>query len=108
MSSRSVSPKAEPDPPSPPGRILRDEFLVPFEMSQKFLADHIGQDVKVINRIVNGRSAVSAEVALKLAAALSTTPERWLDAQNAVDLHAARNKLRRLPKPLIGGRRPAP
>jgi addiction module HigA family antidote len=70
-------------------------------MSQKFLADHIGQDVKVINRIINGRAAVTAEVALKLAAALRTTPELWLDAQTAVDLHAARTKLHRLPKPLV-------
>jgi addiction module HigA family antidote len=70
-------------------------------MSQKELADHIGQDVKVINRIVNGRSAVTAEVALKLAAAFRTTPDFWLNAQKAVDLWAARNKLRRLPKPLV-------
>lgn len=101
MSSRSVLPKPISEPPTTPGKILRDEFLVAYEMSQKLLADHIGQDVKVINRIVNGKSAVTAEVALKLAAALRTTPELWLDAQRAVDLHSARNKLRRLPKPLI-------
>jgi hypothetical protein len=52
-------------------------------------------------RIVNGRFAVTAEVALKLAAAFRTTPERWLDAQKAVDLYTARSKLRRLPKPLV-------
>src|SRR3954447_16627553 len=67
--------------PTAPGEILREEFLLPLEMSQKELADHIGQDVKVINRIVNGRSAVTAEVALKLAATFSTTPDFWLNAQ---------------------------
>jgi len=87
--------------PTTPGEILQHEYLSPLEMSQKELADHIGQDVKVINRIVNGRSAVTAEVALKLAATFRTTPEFWLNAQKAVDLHAARAKLRRLPKPLI-------
>ena len=87
--------------PTTPGEILRDEYLVPLEMSQKQLADHIGQDVKVINRIVNARSAVTAEVALKLAATFRTTPEFWLNAQKAVDLHAARRKLRHLPKPLV-------
>jgi addiction module HigA family antidote len=55
--------------PTTPGEILRDEFLVPLAMTQKQLADHIEQDVKVINRIINGGSAVTAEVALKLAAA---------------------------------------
>jgi len=101
VTSRSTPPKPDGEPPTSPGQILRDEFLVPLEMSQKFLADHIHQDVKVINRIVNRRSAVTAEVALKLAAAFRTTPERWLDAQRAVDLYAARSKLRRLPKPLV-------
>ena len=93
--------------PTTPGEILREEFLLPLEMSQKELADHIGQDVKVINRIVNGRSAVTAEVALKLAATFSTTPEFWLNAQKAVELFAARSKLSRLPKPLVPRRRPA-
>lgn len=87
--------------PTAPGEILREEYLVPLGMSQKQLADHIGQDVKVVNRIVNGRSAVTAEVALKLAATFRTTPEFWLNAQKAVDLHAARGKIRTLPKPLV-------
>jgi addiction module HigA family antidote len=87
--------------PTTPGDILREEFLAPLEMSQRQLAEHIGQDVKVINRIVNGRAAVTAEVALKLAATFRTTPEFWLNAQKAVDLHAARKRLRRLPKPLL-------
>ena len=87
--------------PTTPGEILREEFLVPLGMSQRQLAEHIGQDVKVINRIVNGRAAVSAGVALKLAAAFRTTPELWLDAQRAVDLHAARRRLGRLPKALL-------
>jgi antitoxin (DNA-binding transcriptional repressor) of toxin-antitoxin stability system len=47
---------------------------------------------------------VPAEVALKLAATFSTTPDFWLNAQKAVDLFAARSKLRRLPKPLVPGR----
>jgi addiction module HigA family antidote len=87
--------------PTTPGEILREEYLVPLEMSQKDLAVHIGQDVKVINRIVNGRSAVTAEVALKLSATFRTTPEFWLNAQKTVDLWSARGKLRRLPKPLV-------
>lgn len=86
--------------PTSPGEILREEYLEPLGMTQKQLADHIGQDVKVINRIVNGRSSVTAEMALKLASALRTTPEFWLNAQKAIDLFAARKRVRRLPKPL--------
>jgi addiction module HigA family antidote len=70
-------------------------------MTQKELAEHIEQDVKVINRIVNGRTSVSAEMALKLAASFRTSPEFWLNAQKAVELHEARARLRRLPKPIL-------
>jgi addiction module HigA family antidote len=86
--------------PTTPGEILDEEFLKPFGMSQKELADHLGCDVKVVNRIVNGRTSVTAEMALKLGASFRTSPDFWLNAQKAVDLHEARNHVRRLPKPL--------
>jgi addiction module HigA family antidote len=69
-------------------------------MTQKQLADHIGCDVKVINRIVNGRTSVSAEMALKLGATFGMTPDFWLNAQRAVDLHRATARLRTLPRSL--------
>ncbi len=85
--------------PTSPGEILREEFLIPLGMTQRHLADHLGCDVKVVNRIVNGRSSVTAEMALKLAASLRTTPEFWLNAQKAVDLHRAISRLASLPRP---------
>lgn len=86
--------------PTTPGEILKEEFLIPMGTTQGDLAFHLDCDVKVINRIVNGRSSVTAEMALKLAAALKTTPEFWLNAQKAVDLYRASKKLKTLPKPL--------
>jgi addiction module HigA family antidote len=70
-------------------------------MTQSHLADHLGCDVKVVNRIVNGRSSVTAEMALKLAASFRTTPEFWLNAQKAVDLHRAVDRVPSLPGPLL-------
>ena len=87
--------------PTAPGEILREEFLMPLGMAQRQLADHLGCDVKVVNRIVNGRTSVSAEMAVKLGAALRTTPEFWLNAQKAVDLYRAARRLGELPKPLL-------
>lgn len=72
--------------PTPPGEILREEFLIPLRITQKQLADHLGCDYKVINRIVNERSAVTPEIAAKLGEALETTPDFWLNAQMAIDL----------------------
>ena len=79
--------------PTTPGEILQEEFLTPMRMSQRELADHLGCDVKVINRIVNGRTSVTAEMALKLSASFQTSPGFWLNAQQAVDLHEARRHL---------------
>jgi addiction module HigA family antidote len=87
--------------PTSPGEILREEFLVPLGMTQKELADHVGCDVKVINRIVNGRTSVSAEMALKLGATFRTSPGFWLNAQKAVDLFRAQRRLTRLPSPVL-------
>ena len=86
--------------PTTPGEILHEQFLLPFGMTQKQLADHLGCDVKVINRLVNGRTSVTADMALRLAAAFRTTPEFWLNAQKAVDLFRAARQVRKLPKPL--------
>ncbi len=86
--------------PTAPGEILHEEFLEPLELTQKSLADHLGCDIKVINRIVNGRCAVTAEMALKLGAALGTTPEFWLAAQEAVDIYEATKRISKLPKRL--------
>lgn len=87
--------------PTTPGEILKEEFLEPLFLTQKKLADHIGCDVKVINRIVNDKSSISPEIALKLSSALNTTPEFWLNAQQAIDLFESRVDLINLPEPLL-------
>ena len=87
--------------PTTPGEILREEFLVPLGMTQKELADHIGCDVKVINRLVNGRTSVSADMALRLGATFRTSPEFWLNSQKAVDLFRAEVEVSDLPPPVL-------
>lgn len=87
--------------PTSPGEILDEEFLKPLNMTQKRLADHLGCDVKVINRIVNGRTSITAEMAVKLASALGTSPEFWLNAQQAVDVYYAKKRIKAVPEPLI-------
>ncbi len=86
--------------PTSPGEILSEEFLKPMNLTQGALARHIDCDVKVVNRIVNERTAVTAEMALKLGAVFKTSPDFWLNAQKAVDLYKASQRVRRLPKPL--------
>lgn len=87
--------------PTSPGEILNEEFLVPLGLTQKQLANHIGCDIKVINRIINERTSISAEMALKLAATFKTTPDFWLNAQKAMDIYRATRRLVKLPAPLM-------
>ena len=89
--------------PTTPGEILSEEFLIPLKLTQKQLANHLGCDVKVINRIVNDRTSVTAEMALKLGATFKMTADFWLNAQKAVDIYEASQQLKQLPKPLKVG-----
>ncbi len=84
--------------PTSPGEILQEEFLKPLGLTQKRLADHLDCDFKVINRIVNGRSSVTVGMAVRLAAAFGTTPEFWLNAQQAIDLYLAAKRAKGLPR----------
>lgn len=71
-----------------PGDFLKEE-LVNRGISQTSLAVHVGVRPGVINLICNSRRGISAEMAKKLAKALGTTPELWLNLQNSYDLGRA-------------------
>ena len=87
--------------PTTPGEILREEFLLPLGITQKQLADHIGCDLKVINRIVNEKAQVTPKMAMKLAAAFDTSPDFWLNAQKASDLYKAALEMKHMPPSLV-------
>lgn len=75
--------------PTSPGEILQKEFLEPLNMTQKELAKYVGCDIKVINRIINERTRITAKMALRLACIFKNTPEFWMTAQSAIDLYDA-------------------
>ena len=81
-------------PPAHPGRILREEFLEPLEISVYALAKAIKVTRSRLNDIVLGRRAISADTALRLARYFGTTPEFWVDLQARYDLDVARQTLR--------------
>jgi addiction module HigA family antidote len=84
--------------PTLPGEILRDEFLEAHGITQDRLAAAMGVSRFRVNEIVNGRRAITAETAILLGASLGTSPEFWLNLQQAVDLFEARTKLRADPR----------
>lgn len=80
--------------PTMPGEILDSKFIGPQGWTQKEVAQMIGCDIKVVNRIVNGRQAISPVMAIKISKLTKTNPEFWLSAQNKVDLFEAERRLK--------------
>ena len=84
--------------PTSVGEMLKEEFLVPLGLTQRKFADHLGVEVKTINRLVNNNTSLNATMALKIASALGTSPELWMNLQNANDLWELKNSKIELPK----------
>lgn len=83
--------------PTSPGEILNEEFLIPMGLTQRELSEHLDCDIKVINRLVNSKCVLTAEMAVKLAATFDTSVEFWMNAQKAVDIYNAYENVLHLP-----------
>ena len=79
--------------PSLPGEILAELYLAPHDISIAAFAEACGVSRKHMSGIVNGHVAITAEMAARIAAALGTTAQYWLNLQNAVDLYDAEYRL---------------
>jgi antitoxin HigA-1 len=77
-------------PPVHPGEMLREEFLIPLELSANRLAMELRVPVTRISEIVNGRRAVTADTALRLERYFGMSADFWLGLQKDFDLQTAR------------------
>jgi addiction module HigA family antidote len=80
--------------PPHPGEILKQEVLPELELSVTAAAEALGVSRVTLSRIANGRSAITADMALRLADWLPPSAESWLRMQAAYDLWQA-SRLRR-------------
>jgi addiction module HigA family antidote len=72
--------------PIHPGEILREEFLLPLEMTPHALAMALRVPASRVNDIVLERRGITADTAARLARYFGTTPEFWMNLQTAYDL----------------------
>ena len=79
-------------PPTNTGEMLREEFLVPMNLTQKQLADSIQVPYQRINEIVSGKRGVTPSTALRLAKYFGTSPDFWLNLQIKFDLYSTQQK----------------
>ena len=72
--------------PPHPGEILRSLCLEPLGLSVTDAAKSLGISRKSLSAILNGRSGISPEMAVRLSIAFDTTAESWLNQQIQFDL----------------------
>jgi addiction module HigA family antidote len=67
--------------PVHPGKIFLEDVLVPLNLSVTDAADLLGVTRKTLSEFINGKSALSPTMALRIAKATHTTAESWLAMQ---------------------------
>jgi len=79
--------------PLHPGEYLREEFLIPLNLSPGMLARSIGVPRTRIERVVKEEIGITPDSALRLARYFGTTPEFWMNFQQAYELETQAKSL---------------
>jgi addiction module HigA family antidote len=94
--------------PPHPGLTLRDDVLPALGLSVTQAADQLGVSRVALSRVLNGRAAISPEMALRIEAWLGVSrggeARLWLAEQSAYDVWQAQQRLQLAPIQV----RPAP
>ena len=78
--------------PPHPGGIVRRQCLEPLGLSVTAAARGLGVTRQALSELVNERTGVSVEMAIRLSKAFGSSPEAWLGIQMAYDLWQARDR----------------
>jgi len=78
--------------PIHPGEVLRSEFLDELGVTPYALAKNTGIDKGNLSRIINGKSAITADTALRLGRFFGTSPDSWMNLQVRYDLEVAKDR----------------
>src|SRR6266545_7659640 len=76
-------------PPTHPGEMLLEEFLIPMSLTQRELADAIHVPYQRINDIVHRRRSVTPSTALRLAKFFNMSADFWMNLQMRWDMYFA-------------------
>ncbi len=78
--------------PTHPGNIIKEDYLLPLSITIKDMAVALRVSRKTLSKIINGRGAITPDMALRLSRAFDTTPDFWLNLQRNFDLWQAENE----------------
>jgi len=76
--------------PPHPGEFIREVYLNPHSMTGRQLAAKLSVSPSTLNRILQGRSGISPEMALRLSKAIGRSAESWLAMQDNHEFWHAR------------------
>ena len=82
--------------PPHPGEVLRDGVFTDSQVSVTDFASRIGVTRVVLSRVLNGKARISADMAMRLAAALGGSAQSWLHMQANYELWIAERLLKRI------------
>jgi antitoxin HigA-1 len=80
--------------PSHPGEILREAILPGVRLPKAEIARRLGVSRSMLYDLLNEKSAVTAEMALRLGRLFGNSPAFWLNLQRDYDLHRAERTFR--------------
>jgi len=80
------------DPPHP-GEFIREVYLEELQVSSRAVAAKLKVSPSTFTRLINGKSGVTPEMALRLSKTLGRSPESWLAMQNSYDLWQTRKRI---------------
>lgn len=78
--------------PPHPGELLREDVLAPLGISVSEAAARLGMSRVALSRVLNGRAAISPDLALRLERAGVSTARAWLAMQSNYDLARAEER----------------
>lgn len=78
--------------PTHPGNIIREDYLKPLAITISEFALALGISRKTLSKILNGRGAITPDMALRLSRAFNTTADFWLSLQKNYDLWMAEHR----------------
>lgn len=76
--------------PPHPGELLRDEVIAALDLSVTEAASRLAMSRVALSRVLNGKAAISPDLALRLEQAGTGTARAWLAMQANYDLWRAR------------------
>ncbi len=77
--------------PPHPGEFIRETYLIPFNLSERTVANELDVSPSTFNRLIKAESSVSPDMAIRLSKVLGRSPESWLHMQIQHDLWQAKS-----------------